>query len=94
MEKTFLSLVIKVLAMFLASWIAFGLINNNTLLWVFIVALTVSIVGFLIGDLLILPKYSHGTATIANGVFAVITSYVIDLLSPNFNMTWVSGLVF
>lgn len=94
MERTFLGLIIKILATFIVSWIAFGLINDNTLLWVFIVAITVAIINYLVGDLLILPRYGNMSATVADAIFAVIIAYVIDLLTVRFYMTWVSGLVF
>ncbi|MDI9507815.1 MAG: DUF2512 family protein [Bacillota bacterium] len=94
MERTFLGLIIKILATFIASWIAFGLINDNTLLWIFIVAITVAIVNYLVGDLLVLPRYGNVSATVSDAIFAVIVAYIIDLLTVNFYMTWVSGLVF
>lgn len=94
MERTFLGLIIKILATFIAAWIAYGLINNNALLWIFIVALTVAIVNYLIGDLLILPRYGNAVATVSDGIMAVIVAFIIDLLTVNFNMSWVSGLVF
>ena len=94
MERTFLGLIIKILATFIAAWIAYGLINNKTLLWIFIVAISVAIVNFLVGDLLILPRYGNVSATISNAIISVIVAYVIDLLTFNFYMTWVSGLVF
>lgn len=94
MEKTFLGLIIKILATFVAAWISFSLIANNVLLWIFVVAFAVGLVNFLIGDLLVLPRFGHMSATITNGILGVITAYLIDLLSVNFTITWVSGLVF
>jgi hypothetical protein len=94
MKNTFLGLIMKLVLTFLATWIAYGLIVRNTVMWVFIVALAVTLVNYLIGDVMILVRYGHMSATVSNAVMAVIVTWLIDMLTVDFYMTWVSSLVF
>lgn len=94
MRNTFLAIIMKLVLTFLAAWLAYGLIEDNGLIWIFIVSLAVTLVNYLIGDLMILPRYGTVSATLANTVMAVLVAWLIDLLTPQFYIAWLSSLVF
>jgi fructose-specific phosphotransferase system IIC component len=94
MKNTFLGLIMKLVLTFLATWIAYGLIERNTLIWIFIVALAITLVNYLIGDIMILPRYGTMSSTVANAIMAVIVAWLIDMITIEFYITWLSSLVF
>lgn len=94
MKRIYLGLILKIILIFISAWIAYGLIEDNGLLWIFITSLAISLILFLIGDILILPRYGNMSSTLANTVFAIIIAWIIDLLTTSFYITWMSTLVF
>jgi hypothetical protein len=92
--RTFLGFIFKLIGVFVAAWISYKLIEHNTLLWVFIAALAVSIINYLIGDMLILPRFGNVFAALCDAVLAVIIVWIMDLLSVHFTINWLSTLVF
>lgn len=92
--RTFLGFIFKLIGVFVAAWISYNLIEDNTLLWVFIAALAVSIINYLIGDMLILPRFGNVFAALCDAVLAVVIVWIMDLLSVNFTINWLSTLVF
>ncbi|MDD3999354.1 MAG: DUF2512 family protein [Bacilli bacterium] len=94
MKRVYLGLILKIVLIFVSAWVAFGLIEDNGLLWIFIVSLAASLLTYLIGDILILPRLGNVSASVANAVLAVLIAWIIDMLTVNFYITWVSGLVF
>ncbi|MDF2700888.1 MAG: hypothetical protein K0Q49_2451 [Haloplasmataceae bacterium] len=94
MNKTFSGLIIKLIATFLATWIAFGVLEDNPFRWLIIVAIVCTIMNFIIGDLLILTSFGNVVATISDGILACILAYIVDLISDDFYTTSTSLLVF
>lgn len=92
--RTFLGLILKLLATFVAAWIAYGLVDNDPLIWIFIVALVITVINYLIGDLLILPRYGNVAAAIDDGIMAGLIAYLISLMTDNFKVSWLSSLIF
>jgi ABC-type Mn2+/Zn2+ transport system permease subunit len=94
MKRIYLGLILKIILIFVSAWIAYGLIEDNELLWIFITSLAISLITFLISDILILPRYGNISATLADTVLAVLIAWIVDLLTINFYITWMSSLVF
>ncbi|NLD26332.1 MAG: DUF2512 family protein [Acholeplasmataceae bacterium] len=94
MKRIYLGLILKIILIFVGAWVAYGLIEDNGLLWIFITSLAISLLLFLIGDMLILPRYGNVSATVADTVLAVLIAWIVDLLTIHFYITWMSSLVF
>lgn len=88
MSKTSVALIIKFAMTFIAAAIAFMVLEQNTWAWVALVALAGTILNYLAGDLLILPRFGNIVASLADGVLAAVTAYVVDLIVPAFTTTW------
>ena len=49
MKRIYLSLILRIILIFVSAWLAYGLINDNPLLWIFITSLAVALASFLVG---------------------------------------------
>ncbi|MPW24578.1 DUF2512 family protein [Alkalibaculum sp. M08DMB] len=85
--KTIVALVIKFIITFIASWIAFTLIDTVPLSWITLIAVTVTIINYLLGHLLLLPSFGNSIAALGDGVIGAFTAYVISLLTNDFILT-------
>ncbi|HHX80459.1 MAG TPA: DUF2512 family protein [Acholeplasmataceae bacterium] len=94
MKRVYLGLILKIILIFVSAWIAYGIIEDNPLLWIFITSLAVALITFLVGDMLVFPRYGNVSGAVADAVLAAIIAWIIDLLSANFYVTWISTLVF
>jgi len=94
MSRTFLGLLIKLVATLIAAWIAYGLIDGNPFLWILIVAVVVTIINYLIGDLLVLTNFGNIAASLFDGAMGALTAYIISLMTTDFNVSWTSSIVF
>ena len=94
MKRVYLGLILKIILVFVSAWVAYGLIEDNGLLWIFITSLAISLLTFLIGDILILPRYGNMSAAVADAVLAALIAWIIDLLTIDFYITWISSLTF
>jgi ABC-type Mn2+/Zn2+ transport system permease subunit len=94
MKRVYLGLILKIILVFVSAWVAYGLIEDNGLLWIFITSLAISLLTFLIGDILILPRYGNMSAAVADAVLAALIAWIIDILTINFYITWISSLTF
>lgn len=92
--RTFLGIIMKLIGTFISTWICFGLIEKNMLLWIFIVSLAITIINYLISDLLVLPNSSNVVASLTDAVGAGIIAFIISLLTDNFYITWLSTIIF
>lgn len=83
MSKTATALLIKFIMTFAFALIALSfLVDNNAWDWIFGVALVGTALNYLVGDLLVLPKYGNIIASIADGVMAALIAYIFDYLVP------------
>lgn len=89
-----LALVVKFIVTTLAAWIAFDLFDNNPMSWIFLIGVLATILNYLLGDLMILPKSGNITATIADGILAVLLVLLIDWLSEDFDTYFTPIIVF
>jgi hypothetical protein len=88
--KKLRALLIKFVLNFIAAWFIFGFIGNNPILWVLVTSLAVTILNFVIGDLIVLPKFGNLVASLGDGILAGLTALVLDLLLPNFCTTLIT----
>jgi hypothetical protein len=82
--KKLRALLIKFVLNFIAAWFVFGFIGNNPLLWILVTSLLVTLINFIIGDLVVLPKKGNLVASLGDGILAGLTAFVLDMLLPNF----------
>lgn len=71
---------------------AFQLFDNNSFGWVLGVGLLGTILNYLIGDLYVLPNFGNLAASIADGVLAALTAYLMGIMSRG-NNTGISSLL-
>lgn len=94
MNRSILGLIVKFIATFVAAWIAYGVIEDNPFLWIVIVAIAVAAINYLIGDMLVLPRFGNIVAAVGDGVMAALIAYLIDLITNDFYTTFTSNIVF
>lgn len=81
MKDKLIALIVKFVFTFAAAWLSFGYIGNNTLGWIILTTLAVTILNYFIGDLVILPSFGNIVASIGDGLLGAITAFLISLLS-------------
>lgn len=84
MSNTTSALLFKLLMTFIITWLTIGFMAGNSLLWVFIVAVLITAINYLLGDLLILPKAGNLVAAIADGLLAAVIVYIMSVLISGF----------
>ena len=94
MSKTTRALLFKFLMTLVLSGIAFGIIGGNALKWVLLVAVLGTVIDYLVGDLLILPKVGSLIGAIINGGLAALIAIAVAMAIPAFITTTFSVLVF
>lgn len=92
--RTSMALLVKFLLTFVMALVVFNFFLENSLSWVLLLAILATALNYLIGDLLILPAMGNISASIADGVMAAITAYVLDILVREFNTNWAALLWF
>lgn len=94
MSKTANALLFKLVMTLVISGIAFGFIGGNTFGWVFFVGILGTVLDYLVGDLLILPKVGSFIGAIINGGLAVLIALAVSMAFPTFTITTFSVLTF
>jgi len=79
--KTFIAITIKFVLTLGAAWIAFSLFGTTLFSRVLIIALSGTILNYLIGDLFILTAFGNIVATIADGFLIALTAYLVLIYS-------------
>jgi hypothetical protein len=92
--RTVMALLFKLVVTFIAAWIAFTLIDLNSIMMITVVAVIGTALNYLIGDLVILPSTGNITASVADGVLSAAAAYVVDLFSNNFNASATGQIIF
>ena len=85
--KTTLALIIKFVVTLIAAWISFSLFGNVLLTVILVIAGAGTILNYLIGDLLILPRFGNIIASVMDGVLTAITAYIVLILNNAYAMT-------
>lgn len=85
MSKTNTALLAKFLLTFLAALLTFGFLDYNTWWSVFMIALIGTIINYLLGDLVVLPRVGNITASIGDGIMASLVAYIITYTVAGLN---------
>ena len=94
MSKTANALLFKFLMTLVFTGIALGFIGGNAFMWVLLVAVLGTVIDYLVGDLLILPKVGSSIGAIINGVLAALIAFAVAMVVPAFTITTFSVLSF
>ncbi|NLJ33084.1 MAG: DUF2512 family protein [Firmicutes bacterium] len=94
MSTTTNALLFKFLMTLLVTGIAFGIIGGNDFKWVLLVAVLGTVIDYLAGDLLILPKVGSLMGAVINGVLAAVIALAVAMAVPAFTTTTFTVLVF
>lgn len=92
--QTATALLVKFAITFLAAVLSFTLLDKNTLGWVAMVALAGTVLNYLLGDLVILPRMGNIAASVSDGILGAIIAYAFTYIVPVFRVSWTSLLLF
>ena len=94
MSRTTQALLLKFIMTFAAAWVAFGFIDNNTLTSIFIVSLLGTVLNYLLGDLVVLPRLGNIVASLGDGLMGALTAYIYSIIILQFTTSFFSLLLF
>lgn len=94
MSKTANALLVKLLMNLVAAAIAFSVVGANVFGWVFFVGILGTVIDYLVGDLLILPKVGSLIGAVINGGLAALIALAVSIVFPAFTITTFSVLIF
>lgn len=80
--KTTMALILRFLATWAVAWIAFMLFGTVAFWTVLIIAVTATILNYLIGDLLLLSRIGNIWTSIIEGVIGWLAAWIILIYSP------------
>ncbi|MTI79561.1 MAG: DUF2512 family protein [Firmicutes bacterium] len=92
--NTISALLVKFVMTFLATWVVFGIILDNPLSYVTLVALLATAVNYILGDLVVLPKFGNLVAASGDGIMGALTAYIVAIISPVFNTSFTTLALF
>jgi len=82
MSKTTGALLLKLAMTFIFAWLTIGLIDRNPAGWILLIAVVAAGVNYVVGDLMVLPKYGNAIAAAGDGIMGAVAAYILDLLIP------------
>src|SRR5690606_6028838 len=85
-------LLYKFVTTFIAAWVAFQVIDYNPVSMILIIALTGTVLKYVLKDLFVFPTLGNTIASTIDGVLASTSVYVIDIFANNF-VTSTTGLI-
>lgn len=80
MKSKLINIVVKFLLTFAAAWFSFGYIGGNTLGWIALTSIVVTIFNYFIGDFIILPSLGNIVSSIVDGLLSALMAFIISLL--------------
>lgn len=80
--KTTIALIIKFIVTMAAAWIAFMLFGTVAFWTVVIIAFAGTVLNYLIGDLLVLPRRGNVIAAILDGILGGLIAWMILAVAP------------
>ena len=94
MSETSKALLTKLTMTFIFGVLTFTLINNSTLVSVFIVTFIITATNYFVGDLIVMPRLSNIVASISDGITGAFISYIIAVISMSFKVSISSLFIF
>lgn len=82
------SFLVKLLINFIAGWITLGIVQGNTLGWVFIFDILSTIVNFIVGTVCVSSKSGLKSEIISDGILGALVAYLMDLLVQSFGTSF------
>lgn len=89
-----MTLIVKFLLTFAAAWVAFGIIEGNSLTYILILALIGTILNYVLGDLFVLPNFGNIIASIGDGGLAAVAALVLSAMILEFRTSSTSLVTF
>ncbi|GAB6086666.1 DUF2512 family protein [Alkaliphilus crotonatoxidans] len=94
MSNTTTALLVKFAMTFVAAWLTLGYMDRNPFMWILLVAILGTVLNYLLGDLVVLPKMGNVVAALGDGVMAALVAYVVAYFTRNFNTTLRTLVIF
>ncbi|NPV70133.1 MAG: DUF2512 family protein [Firmicutes bacterium] len=94
LSRTVTALIVRFLLTLVAAWIAFSWVGFNPLDQIVLLAVVGTIVNYVLGDLMVLPRYGNLVASVGDGVLAAVVAYLVDLFLPAFRTNFLSLVLF
>ncbi len=94
MSQTTVALLAKLGVTFVAAWLTLGFMDNNTIGLILLTAIIGTILNYLLGDLLVLPKLGNIIASLGDAVMGAFVAYLISVFFPTFKISSNSLLIF
>jgi len=88
-----MTLLLKYAMTFVAGFLTLYLIDGNSVLEVLAIALALTALNYILGDLMILPATNNLIASIADGLMAALVTYIIALIFPAITVSFLSLLI-
>lgn len=87
--KTTIALIIKFIISMAAAWIAFMIFGTASFWTMLMIAIAGTVLNFLIGDMLILPRFGNVTAAVLDGILGGVVAWLILIYTPvtNYSIT-------
>ncbi len=92
--KTTIAIIIKFFVTLGAAWLSFMVFGMMTIWTALIIAAVGTAVNYLVGDLVLLPRYGNTAASILDGVMAGVLAWVVLLFIPGADYVLSTGLIF
>ncbi|HKM39620.1 MAG TPA: DUF2512 family protein, partial [bacterium] len=93
-SQTAKALIFKFFMTLIVALLAFSVVGGNDFSWVLVVAILGTVIDYLAGDLLILPKVGSLIGAIINGGLAAVIAIMVAAATPAFTTTTSSVLTF
>src|SRR5690554_2250070 len=94
MNRTFISLLIKFVITFFVTWFAFGLLIRNNFMTIVALSVVVTVLNYLVGDLIILKNFDNSVASIVDLLLSALMAFVFSLINPDFRISLFTIIVF
>lgn len=94
MNRTFITLLIKLVITFIITWFAFGLLISNNFMTIVALSIIVTVLNYLVGDLIILKNFDNTIASVADVLMSALMAFVFSLINPDFRINLFTIIVF
>ena len=94
MSETSKGLLTKLTMTFIFGVLTFALINDSTLLSVFIVTSLITAMNYLLGDRMLMPRFGNLIALISDCITGIFIAYIGAVISVSFKVTSSSLVLF
>lgn len=92
--KTAIAIVIKFFVTLAAAWLAFMVFGTISVWTVLLIAVIGTAVNYLVGDMMILPRYGNTAASIIDGAMGGVLAWIILLFIPAADYVISTGVIF